>query len=239
VLRLLGHPSPPEAIRGAFAYILTGGVVIVDAVDAVLNLLEARPTPADPAIAALAELGLSYPGDPGVLVSLLLNHVILEPGEALFLPAGNVHAYLGGLGFEVMAASDNVLRGGLTTKHIDIPLLLTTMDFSPLPVPRLIPDAPSRATRRWRPPVEEFQLEQIAISPGEPEVKLGQNGPVVVIVLEGRARVAASKGECVLTAGEALLIPAAEAPSTIAAEAGGGAPTRLSAFAVTIGEPAA
>ena len=70
---------------------------------------------------ALAErLNLLYPGDPGVVLALLMNHVYLEPGQALYLPAGNIHAYLSGLGVEIMAASDNVLRGGLTPKHIDV-----------------------------------------------------------------------------------------------------------------------
>lgn len=79
---------------------------------------------------ALAErLNLLYPGDPGVILALLMNHVFLEPGQALFLDAGNVHAYLSGLGVEVMAASDNVLRGGLTPKHIDVDELERVVDF--------------------------------------------------------------------------------------------------------------
>lgn len=79
---------------------------------------------------ALSErLNLLYPGDPGVVLALLMNHVILEPGQALFLDAGNVHAYLSGLGVEVMAASDNVLRGGLTPKHIDVDELEKVVDF--------------------------------------------------------------------------------------------------------------
>jgi mannose-6-phosphate isomerase len=79
---------------------------------------------------ALAErLNLLYPGDPGVILALLMNHVFLEPGQALFLDAGNVHAYLSGLGVEVMAASDNVLRGGLTPKHIDVDELQRVVDF--------------------------------------------------------------------------------------------------------------
>ena len=79
---------------------------------------------------ALSErLNLLYPGDPGVVLALLMNHIFLEPGQALFLDAGNVHAYLSGLGVEVMAASDNVLRGGLTPKHIDVDELERVVDF--------------------------------------------------------------------------------------------------------------
>jgi mannose-6-phosphate isomerase len=77
-----------------------------------------------------------HPGDPGVLVSLFLNLVTLAPGEALYLPAGNLHSYLSGLGLEVMAASDNVLRGGLTTKHIDVAELMAVVDHSVLDDPK-------------------------------------------------------------------------------------------------------
>jgi len=89
---------------------------------------------------ALSErLNLLYPGDPGVVLALLMNHVFLEPGQALFLDAGNVHAYLSGLGVEVMAASDNVLRGGLTPKHIDVDELERVVDFHAGKIPPVTP----------------------------------------------------------------------------------------------------
>lgn len=72
-----------------------------------------------------------YPGDPGVLASLLLNRVRLSPGEGMYLPAGNLHAYLHGTAIEIMANSDNVPWGGLTPKHIDVPELLRVLDFTP------------------------------------------------------------------------------------------------------------
>ena len=80
-----------------------------------------------------------HPGDGGTLVALLLNHLILQPGQAIFLDAGNLHAYLLGTGVEVMASSDNVVRGGLTTKHIDVDELLAVVDFSPLDDPVVRP----------------------------------------------------------------------------------------------------
>lgn len=83
----------------------------------------------------VVELLGKYPGDTGALVSLLLNHLVLAPGEAIYLPAGNLHAYLSGLGLEVMAASDNVIRGGLTPKHIDKAELRNITDFSELAEP--------------------------------------------------------------------------------------------------------
>ena len=65
----------------------------------------------------------------GVIISLLMNRVTLDPGEAVYLPAGQLHAYLSGLGVEVMANSDNVLRGGLTGKHVDVTELTNVLDF--------------------------------------------------------------------------------------------------------------
>jgi len=74
-----------------------------------------------------------YPGDMGVLVALLLRHRVLSPGTALFVPAGVLHAYLRGFGIEVMANSDNVLRGGLTPKHVDVGELLDVANFESEP----------------------------------------------------------------------------------------------------------
>ena len=86
-----------------------------------------------------ASLAETYPGDPGVVISLMCNHLKLAPGEAVFLPAGNLHAYLSGAGVEVMASSDNVLRGGLTGKHVDLAALIEVLDFTDGRVPVLHP----------------------------------------------------------------------------------------------------
>jgi mannose-6-phosphate isomerase len=104
--------------------------------------------------ARIAEL---YPGDIGLLGALLLNLVRLEPGEAIYLPAGNLHAYLGGTGIELMASSDNVLRGGLTPKYIDVPELLRVLDFSPIQVEPLLPE-PLGAERVYVTPIRDFRL---------------------------------------------------------------------------------
>jgi len=107
-----------------------------------------RPEPVDAAhvsresvrvYAATVPLIDRYPDDPGVLVTLLLNHLVLAPGEAMFVDAGIVHAYTSGFGVEIMATSDNVLRAGLTPKHVDIPELLEVADFRPIPPPRQRP----------------------------------------------------------------------------------------------------
>jgi mannose-6-phosphate isomerase len=112
-------------------------------------------------LATVRELAQAYPGDPGIVIALLLNRVTLKRGEALYLPAGNIHAYLSGLGVEIMAASDNVLRGGLTPKHIDIDELLAVLDFAPSPVPRLAPIVLAPGVNVYRPGVPDFELVHI------------------------------------------------------------------------------
>ena len=112
--------------------------------------------PADRDAETVRMLDEAFPGDPGIVLALLLNRATLRPGEVLYLPAGNIHAYLRGLGIELMAASDNVLRGGLTRKRIDVPELVSVLDFSPIRATPL-PAGGDRArwcwaTRRRRPP---------------------------------------------------------------------------------------
>lgn len=113
-------------------------------------------------LATVRDLARAYPGDPGIVISLLTNRVSLRRGEVLYLPAGNIHAYLSGLGVELMAASDNVLRGGLSPKHIDVDELLEVLDFTPLPVPYLPPVVSSPGVSEYRPDVDDFALVHIA-----------------------------------------------------------------------------
>lgn len=114
----------------------------------------------EPAAVLVGALDSQYPGDPSVAITLFLNRVSLQPGEAIHLTPGNLHAYLRGLGVEVMGASDNVVRGGLTPKHIDVDELLRVLRFEPLPDPVVrprrtavgewaydTPDAPFAVTR--------------------------------------------------------------------------------------------
>lgn len=109
------------------------------------------------------ELAEQYEGDPGVAVSLLLNRVSMKPGEALFLGAGNMHAYLFGTGVELMANSDNVLRGGLTPKHVDVAELTAILDDRPLDVPFVEPVG-SNGFVAWPVPVNDFCLHRTASS---------------------------------------------------------------------------
>lgn len=108
--------------------------------------------------ALVGQLAQQYPNDPSVVVTLLLNRVRLKPGEALFLAAGNLHAYLCGVGVEVMGASDNVIRGGLTNKRIDIEELLHILRFEPLADPVLRPVETQRGQWRYPTPNAPFEL---------------------------------------------------------------------------------
>jgi mannose-6-phosphate isomerase len=105
----------------------------------------------------VATLDRQYPGEPSVVVTLLLNRVSLQPGEAIYLGPGNLHAYLHGLGVEVMGASDNVVRGGLTVKHVDVPELLRVLRYEPLPDP--VVRAEERSPGRWCYPTPDAPFE--------------------------------------------------------------------------------
>ena len=137
----------------------------------------------------ILELAETYPGDVGVLAALLLNHVVLASGEAMYLPAGNLHTYLRGTGVEISANSDNVLRGGLTSKHIDVPELLRVLDFSygALPVQRGEPVRPHETA--YRTLAEEFQLTRLEWARGESTpICLHSQWPQILLCTQGSAR---------------------------------------------------
>ncbi|QCU78649.1 mannose-6-phosphate isomerase, class I [Citricoccus sp. SGAir0253] len=170
------------------------------------------------------------PRDPGVLVSVLLNRVDLAPGQAIHLPAGNVHAYLHGLGLEVMAASDNVVRGGLTPKHVDVPELRRVVRFEALPVPYCTPVADGPGHLLFRPPFEEFQLERFDLPDAEGRT-LAARGPVIAVCTSGSVRVTTggqAGPEAVLSAGESVFLGAADGPATVHGVDGDGAATLFS-----------
>lgn len=129
------------------------------------------------------ELGERYPGDPGVLASLLLNRVQLRPGQALYLSAGNLHSYLSGVGVEIMANSDNVLRGGLTPKHVDVPELMRVLDFSAGDVEILKGEPTPGGELVYPTPAPEFRLSRVTVADGD--FDLDHNGPQVLLAIEG------------------------------------------------------
>jgi mannose-6-phosphate isomerase len=115
----------------------------------------------------VSELADQYPGDPSVVVTLLLNRVMLSAGEAVFLGPGNMHAYLRGFGVEVMGNSDNVVRGGMTVKHIDVEELLRVLDFEPLPDPVVKRTELERGRWRYDTQNTPFVMSELQLGDGE------------------------------------------------------------------------
>jgi mannose-6-phosphate isomerase len=231
----LESPDEGAGLRSAFERLINGGEEVSHATAMVAAaLISGAPlAPYQAELSTVVSLNEKYPGDPGVLISLLLNRLSLAPGDAVYLPAGNVHAYLHGLGVEVMASSDNVLRGGLTPKFIDVPELLRTVDFTAVEVPMLHPEISGLGQELYRPPFREFQLQRIELAPGAAPVPLAQSGAVVVIVVEGAVYLDSPKGDLHLARGSSAFLAAAEAP--VNAHAVAGATGTAVAFAVTTG----
>jgi mannose-6-phosphate isomerase len=153
-------------------------------------------------LATGASLGEAYPGDPGVVIALLLNRVRLAPGEALFMAAGNLHCYLSGTAVEVLANSDNVLRGGITSKHVDVPELLRVMDVADGPPPLVEPVILAPGHVAYVPPVADFRLDRYEL--GGP-VELAAAGPRIALVLSGRVELDAGSGLALDRGGSAWL----------------------------------
>lgn len=188
----------PEAARRAFIEWAFSGDALVDRALSALGC--AGGTDPDRAEAVL-EIAAKHPGDPGALVALLLHLVRLEPGEAIYLPPRQLHAYLSGVAMEVMAASDNVLRAGLTVKHIDVPELRRVLDAAELDDPRCSSERIAPGLVAWRPPVPDFVMLRARVC--GPETSRSESGnegaaesvsvpapaPIVLIVTAGRVRV--------------------------------------------------
>ncbi|MFF1442820.1 mannose-6-phosphate isomerase, class I [Streptomyces sp. NPDC058295] len=154
--------------------------------------------------APYAGIAHHYPGDPGVIAAMLLNHVRLQPGEALFLGAGIPHAYLDGLGVEIMANSDNVLRCGLTPKHVDVPELLRIVRFEPADPGVLRPEAAPDGEEVYDTPIDEFRLSRYVLSPGATAHDLTLPTPQILLCTAGTVRA----GEHALTPGTSVFVPA-------------------------------
>lgn len=161
--------------------------------------------------AMVGKLIEQYPSDPGVLVTLLLNHVVLAPGEAMYLDAGVIHAYVSGLGVEIMASSDNVLRAGLTPKHMDVPELLAVTNFTPMPGPQWLPSATVPHQSHLEPPVPDF-----ALTVGDvPGVTAPVGGPRTVLVLDGEVELRTADETVAATRGQTVFVSDADGPVRI------------------------
>jgi len=182
----------------------------------------------------ILELSERYPGNVGVLAALLLNRVTLAPGQGLYQPAGVPHAYLSGACIELMANSDNVLRGGLSTKHVDADELIRVLDFNPGP-PRIVSTKTQGALTSYETDAEEFELSRLDWPQVgyENMVRLLQSGPKIVLCVSGAANVSASSGDSrMLQRGDSLWVDACDTEVTVRAEE-----TATMIFLATAGQP--
>ena len=187
--RLTDDATLPAIVR----WLIDGGPAIteiVDALTAVARRLEhdtsAAPGADSESWATVRRLADHYPGDPGIALSMLMHTVVLRPGEALYLPTGNIHSYQQGLAIEVMAASDNVLRGGLTPKHVDVPELMRVLDARPVPEPRITPRELAPGVRHFEPDVVDFALTVIEPEGARAGARVEAPAGAIVLCLEGR-----------------------------------------------------
>ncbi|MCP4660773.1 MAG: mannose-6-phosphate isomerase, class I [bacterium] len=159
----------------------------------------------------ILRLAERFPGDHGALAPLLLNLRKLRPGEAVFTDSGILHAYLSGVGVELMVSSDNVLRGGLTSKHRDVAELLRILRFEPDVPPALEPIAGVGGERRFETTADEFSLAVLELDAERPYTRSGDRGVEILLVTEGAGelRESASSAAIAFEKGDSFLIPAA------------------------------
>jgi mannose-6-phosphate isomerase len=192
---ILTWPDPEELVRAVVASCVT---------------LAASGGPDAAACAAAVREAGHHPGDLGVVAMLLMRHAVLAPGQALFMPAGGLHAYLRGTGIEVLANSDNVVRAGLTGKHIDVPELLKLLDPA-VTVPVLSPRPVADRVTSFDTAAPEFALYVADLA--EDAVTLPGAGPRIVLCTDGAAALLAGSGESAkLSRGESCFVSAADGP---------------------------
>lgn len=209
-------------LRAAFSYLLR----LDDPASLAAAVATRAAALADPewagVCAAVTVAATHFPGDVGVLLALLLNHVRLQPGEAIYLGAGNVHAYLRGAGVEIMANSDNVLRCGLTAKHVDVDELLAVTDFTELPDPRWPDSQAAGFGVGFDVPVPDFALRSADLDayrePGRAQGSCATGGagkPYLVLCISGSVRVRAGQTSVALAPGRAAFVPARDPVFTL------------------------
>jgi mannose-6-phosphate isomerase len=208
-VQALEQKRDAAAVGGLFASLMS----LED--EARLALVEAGVRAArgrgDAAAEWVGRLQEKYPGDVGVLSPLFLNLVELRPEEALFLGAGELHSHLEGTAVEIMASSDNVLRGGLTPKHVDVEELLAIATFQPGPPEVLRPEAVAPGERIYRTPAPEFEMGLLDVSPGLGHASAPGRGVELLLGLLGEARLTADGQEHPLGRGRSYFVPASAA----------------------------
>lgn len=167
----------------------------------------------------ILELDEVFPTDPSIIAAALMNRVTLSPGEGLYVPAGQMHAYLSGTGVEVMANSDNVIRGGLTSKHVDVGELVKVVDFEPSTPKPIQPVAARDGVEKYPTPCEEFDVWRITSGSGHGPINLpGAKSARILLLTEGEAELAIGSERLKLHRGEAAFLPATDPTATISGD---------------------
>jgi mannose-6-phosphate isomerase len=158
----------------------------------------------------IERLSTAFPDDVGALAPLFLEHVVLEPGQALFLPPGQLHSYLDGMALEVMATSDNVVRAGLTTKHVDREEFLRVADFEPRAPRPTVPSPVSATELAFATGADEFRISRIEARSDAPHRCDAVGSVEILLCVEGAARVVGhgDAAPCALPRGAAAFVPA-------------------------------
>lgn len=231
---LLQQNPTAHGMRAAFRMLVTASMrpdasAVAEVVEACRRRLEEGRSPSPRIDRTVQMLAGHHPGDPGVVAALLLNPVTLEPGEAMFVPVGALHAYLHGVGVEVMAASDNVLRAGLTDKKIDAEEMLQCVSVAAAPPLRVAPERQSPGSVAYYAPVDDFELSVTHVwtsagagagtgagadagdDAGGAQLVPG-GGPRTVLCLDGEVELLVDGGRRSLAAGRAVFVPASAGP---------------------------
>ena len=216
VVPLRANPSPQavaEVLIELLAWPREGRAQLAALVVEAAAVAAAEDGPFAAAYDAVVRMNADHPRDIGLVCSLLMNHRVVEPGQALFMGAGGVHAYIRGVGIELMANSDNVIRAGLTPKHIDIPELVRVLDPA-VEVPPLTARRVSPGVEVFDTPVPEFRLSRLSLADGAALTVPGDGGPRVLLCMRGEASVSCGTepgGRLVLARGQSCFIAAADA----------------------------
>ncbi len=236
---LLSDQSDADGLRALFTTWITApqpdiDVLIPAVLDGAIHYISSGATEFAAEAKTVLELGERYPGDAGVLAALLLNRISLAPGEAIFLAAGNLHAYMRGVGVEVMANSDNVLRGGLTPKHVDVPELLRVLDFNPTSEAELRPKIRREGLGLvYETPTAEFAVTLLVLDGDhlghEVDAVSHHEGPQILLCSEGSTTVHAKSKSLTLEHGQAVWVAADDGPIRLLAHE----PAKL--FRATVG----
>jgi mannose-6-phosphate isomerase len=238
-IELLNDQSDADGLRALFTTWITApqpdiDVLVPAVIEGAIHYLTSGTTEFAAEAKTVLELGEQYPGDAGVLAALLLNRISLSPGEAIFLSAGNLHTYLRGVAVEVMANSDNVLRGGLTPKHVDVPELLRVLDFNPTTEAQLrAPVHRDGLELVYDTPAAEFAASVLTLDGEhlghEVDAPSRHDGPQILLCIEGSTTVHGKSRALTLNRGMAAWVAADDGPIRLIARE----PSKL--FRATVG----